>query len=365
MRNSWWGFCYLGDKKLVGQEISSRYRDVARIFGFMYSIAKDESLFALRAINKKALSGRGHNSPATGDFVHEYRLVRFSKGKYNSPYKIEKMIWATVKKAYTKHKIKISFEMALSALGITKNTSKAATVATYKKLGLERDFGTCKSFRQGREALTVYYIAKAKAKAKGLTSFILKNETKEFRFSYRMDGSYSVVDSKGTDLYKERIILEGHTPEELVKYSPLLKGELEKMTETDWELTLKSKPRQLAQGTLVKIKTLTGVWYTLNGKITARTLRDCIKSYEIELETQEEIAKLGKEALASNRYLFIEDSYTVKNCIEGTKQFMSSLGIPSEALTIPIRKIWKLATERDMVNEHFRNAVVFALNAEI
>lgn len=136
LRNSCVCKYWVSDVKVSSlEERNDAYMDVARAYGRLKAIAESPDLVALRAINSRALSGKGHNARRTGMFVHQYDILLRAKGKYMSPHKIEKMIWAVREKALTKHGQKISFEQALQALGFSKSTSKAATIAVACKRG--------------------------------------------------------------------------------------------------------------------------------------------------------------------------------------------------------------------------------------
>lgn len=152
-------------------EVSLVYSKLSQWLGFMaaiYSIdgPDDDNLKpvypALCSINNRALSGNGHNSPATGIFVHEYHVVTL-KGILNPGY-LERKIWAVKEAALRKHNVHVRFEDALHALGLPgcSNVGKSATAAVAIKMqknkrGLYTDL---RSYREAREFLVGYLLAK-------------------------------------------------------------------------------------------------------------------------------------------------------------------------------------------------------------
>ena len=369
LRNSGWGFCYLGDEEdLTRDEVAGRYLQVARFFGFMQTLVHGEGLVALRTINARAFSGWGHNSPRTGKFVHEYNIVRFSKGKYSSPYKLEKMIWATKEKALTKHGIKISFEQALEALGVTKSTSKAATVAAYNKLGLFRDFGSCKSYRHARDSMVAYYQDKAEAKAE---VFVIKGKDKLFQYGYRMGGRYTILFDR-VDWYNIENPIQ---PVEAVYDNGLISHNWRNVTIKDWQKARLDKLHdqwsyRISEHTvkgmkLDKIRVLgVGNMYNLHsplGVIQGHSVRECFTLYSKRLVAESSL-DLAEVAPKSNCYLYFTDSEEVGNCSVGTKAMMKQLGISEDTKIIAVPKLWDLAESKGVANNTLlRNAISLAI----
>ncbi len=179
LRNSGWGWVYLTERQVDQTERVEHYKGLAQFLGFINAVENSvneqgrPSYPALRAINARARSGRGHNSPATGRFVHEYGAVthRMNRGG-KSPGALERKVWAVKEAALTKHGKRISFEMALEAISVTGlRTSKAATVAVAQCYGYSP-----RSFREAREIVTSLILGGAPAPTKGMRYYVSHNE---------------------------------------------------------------------------------------------------------------------------------------------------------------------------------------------
>ncbi|MCF6330979.1 MAG: hypothetical protein L3I99_05470 [Sulfurimonas sp.] len=166
--NGAWGFSFKGRSyDLTNDEKSLQYLAIAQYVSFLDSVMNDKNekgkdkYPALKGIQTRAYSGRGHNSPATGLFIGASKALRFKmNGGAKSPGKLERMIWAVKEKALSKHKIKVSFEDALVGIGIGgMNVSKSATCAAANKLGVVGN-----RYSECRDALIVEIMLKIKIK---------------------------------------------------------------------------------------------------------------------------------------------------------------------------------------------------------
>ena len=312
LRNSGWGFCYLGDEEDVSESRKAdRYLAVAQFLGFMIALesTNEEGKLnypALAAIQRRARSGRGHNSPATGKFVHQYNAVRYKMNKgEKSPGALERKIWAVKEAALKKHRVHISFEMALEAIGVVglHAVSKAATVAYALKLGgasyeyWSEDFSPFRTYKEARE-FVVNVITARKSEA------VVLDEVE----TYLIDEPQK----KGAIMAQKAVWF--HKPE--------YRG-----ARAHWVI-----------GTVFQ-HPVEGSFHTKKGwEMALYTFRER-KKLRLESAGLTELTHPDKGIL-----VYLQDSYDAGNCIPGTTEWLNRVGFSGKKI-LPLWQVYEAAVK--------------------
>jgi hypothetical protein len=297
------------------------HTDVLQVHDDLKKVGYRPAYPALYAIQTRAFSGRGTNSPASGATLIRYRFVKrmFEKG-YMSPGFIEVRVWRVVKAAKAKHGKRISFEAALYGLGVTSQIGKAATVAVaahlkYSKGRLPSDLIRYNSdgFRTYKEArdFLVKLLTIPSQDFDGVKTKILSSVKKVGKIN--VERALILIDS----------VHEKRWDEGFIAIHPIL-GSYHSWPAAHNNL------KEFLKHTLWAFK--------------AR------KENMAKIETFKEVMDPDKGIL-----VFLEDSYKAGNCQPGTQAWMKEHGLEGQKI-VPLYRLVELAK----YNELAMNVVAYA-----